>query len=67
MYSKVIRLSKYMYLFFFKFFFPFKLLQNIEQNSLCGIVGLCWQCVHVTPQNPTISPRHISGNHKFNF
>ena len=30
------------YLFFLKFFFSFRLLQNIEQSSLCCIVGPCW-------------------------
>ena len=26
----------------FQILFPFRLLQNIEQSSLCYIVGLCW-------------------------
>ena len=26
----------------FQIFFPFRLLQNIEQSSLCCTVGLCW-------------------------
>ena len=30
----------YMYLFFFKSFLPLRLLQNIEQSSLCYAVGL---------------------------
>ena len=45
-YSKVIQLCIYMHLFFFyasilfQMLFPFRLLQNIEQNSLCPAVGL---------------------------
>ena len=27
---------------FFLILFPFRLLQNIEQSSLCYIVGPCW-------------------------
>ena len=38
-YSKVIHLYIYMYLFFFfQILFPFRLLQNIEQSSLCYVV-----------------------------
>ena len=29
----------------FQILFPFRLLQNIEQNSLCYIVGPCWLSV----------------------
>ena len=29
----------------FKIIFPFRLLQNIEQSSLCYTVGPCWLCV----------------------
>ena len=26
----------------FQILFPFRLLQNIEQNSLCYAIGVCW-------------------------
>ena len=29
----------------FLIFFPFRLLQDIGQSSLCCIVGPCWLCV----------------------
>ena len=29
----------------FKIFFPFSLLQNTEQSSLCYTAGLCWLCI----------------------
>ena len=57
----------------FQILFPFRLLQNIEQSSLCYTVGLCWlsiiniavcTCQSQTPNlslRPTIPP----GNHKF--
>ena len=32
----------YLYLLFFYIIFPFRLLQNIEQSSLCYTVGPCW-------------------------
>ena len=32
----------YIYLFFLKFFFPFKLFHNIKKSSLCYTVGPCW-------------------------
>ena len=56
----------------FQIIFPFSLLQNIEQHSLCYRVGPCWltvlniACVHVNP-NPQscLSPTHPPGNHKF--
>ena len=56
----------------FQIIFPFSLLQNIEQHSLCYTVGPCWltvlniACVHVNP-NPQscLSPTHPPGNHKF--
>ena len=44
----------------FQILFPFRLLQNIEQSSLCYTVGLSWLsilyivvCVHVNPRLPT--------------
>ena len=30
------------YIFFSRFFFPYRLLQNIEYSSLCYSVGPCW-------------------------
>ena len=45
MYSKGIQLFIYRYLFFFKYFSPYKLLQNIEQSSLCYTVGRGWLSV----------------------
>ena len=40
MYSKVIWLYTHMY--HFQILFPFRLLQCIEQHSLCYAIGLCW-------------------------
>ena len=42
-YSKVTQL--YIYTLLFQIPFPFRLLQNIEQSSLCYIVGPCWLSV----------------------
>ena len=41
-YSRVIQLYIYMYIFFFQILFPYRLLQNIEYSSLCYTVGPCW-------------------------
>ena len=55
----------------FRILFPFSLLQNIEQNSLCYTVGLCWltilhivACTYQSPNPslflpPPFSPRII--------
>ena len=40
-YSEVIQLYIYMYLFFFKLFSHLGCYKNIEQSFLCYIVGLC--------------------------
>ena len=29
----------------FQILFPFRLLRNAEQSSLCWTVGLCWLCI----------------------
>ena len=48
--------------FFFKFFPPFMLLQNIEQHYLCCTVGPCWLYVlnatvcTCQSQSPNLSP-----------
>ena len=39
--DKVIQLYKNMYLFFLQIMFPFRLLRNIQQSSLCCAVGPC--------------------------
>ena len=39
MYNKMIQLCVYTPTFFFRFFFPCRLLQNIRYSSLCYIVG----------------------------
>ena len=41
-YRKEIQLYIYMFLFFFQILFPFRLLHNIEQRSLCYTVGPYW-------------------------
>ena len=47
-YSKVIQLYIYRYLFFSQTIFPFMLLQNIEQCFLCYRVGCCWLSIFST-------------------
>ena len=60
----------------FQTLFPFKLLHNIKQSSLCFTVGPCWfsilntavcTCVHVDPKlQISLSPLPFpSGNHNF--
>ena len=54
--------------------YSYRLLQNIEQSSLCCIVGPCWlsvymqQCVYINPKF-LIYPSHCFpfGNNKFVF
>ena len=56
----------------FQILFPFRLLQNIEQSSLCYIIGPCWLsilniilCTHqskTSSLSPTLFP---PGNHRF--
>ena len=50
----------------FQILFPFRLLQNIEQSSLCYTVGFCWLailnivvCV-CQSQTPNLSLPHLS-------
>jgi len=57
-----------MYLLFFKFFFSFKLLQNIEQSSLWYILGPCWSSifkyssVYMSIWNSQCIPPHFSSH-----
>ena len=63
MYSKVIQLLIYMYLFFFQIHFPFRLLYiYIEQSFLCYKVGL-WEPLNMNVGTldivPDVSYMHI--------
>ena len=57
----------------FQILFPFRLLHNIEQSSLCYTVGPCWLSIlniavcNVSPKLPNYpSPLPFPpGNHKF--
>ena len=40
LYSKVIHLHTH--IFFFQILFPYRLLENIKNSSLCYTVGPCW-------------------------
>ena len=77
MYSKVIQLYIYIYIFF-QILFHYRFLQDTEYSSLCYTVGPCclsilWIVVCVCEsQAPSLSPTtHTStipvGNHKFVF
>ena len=55
----------------FQILFLFRLLQNIEQSSLCSTVGLCWLSIlniavgTCQSQTPNLSaPPFPPGNHK---
>ena len=60
----------------FQILFAFRLLQNIEQSSLCYTVGPCWLSIlniamcTCQSQTPNLSPPSSTipfGNHKFVF
>ena len=63
----------YIYIYPFPILFPFRLLQNIKQSSLCYIVGLCrLSILHIVvyicqPQTPNLllSLPFPLGNYKF--
>ena len=75
-YSKVIQLSIYVYLFFSKFFSHYRLLQDIEYSSLSYPVGpYCLSILYIVvgickSQTPNLSfpaPAIRFGNHNFIF
>ena len=45
--AKVIQLYVYIYSFFFKIFFSYRLSQNIEQSSLCYTVDPSWLSINI--------------------
>ena len=64
--DSVITIHVFSYMCIFQICFPFRLLHNIEQGSLCCTVGLCWLfSVYMSVPNSLtmLPPSFPAGNH----